>query len=142
MAWAWTATIRRSRGRSFIRCAKPWPSSLPSRFSAGSFTSSKNSSDVSAASMPSFLSLRPRRKPAPLLLLGAVMQDVGRDDAGMQRRAEGVEAGEAELAVDHRLVREGPTGAAVLLGDGGAKEPRRPSLGPHLAAVDAGLVPG
>ena len=37
---------------------------------------------------------RELRQPALLLLLGAVMQDVGRDDAGMQRRAERVEAGE------------------------------------------------
>ena len=36
-------------------------------------------------------------QPAPLLLLGAVMQDVGRDDAGMQRRAERVEAREAQV---------------------------------------------
>src|SRR5271166_616185 len=40
--------MSRSRGRSFINCAKPWPSSLPRRFSGGSFTSSKNISEVSA----------------------------------------------------------------------------------------------
>jgi hypothetical protein len=33
---------------------KPWPSSDPSRLDAGSATSSKNSSEVSAASRPSF----------------------------------------------------------------------------------------
>ena len=46
-------------------------------------------------------------EPAFLLLFGAVVKNVGRDDAGMQRRAEGVEASERQLAVDHRLMREG-----------------------------------
>ena len=38
---------------------------------------------------------RELRQPALLLLLGAVMQDIGRDDAGMQRRAERVEPARA-----------------------------------------------
>ncbi len=53
------------------------------------------------------------RQPALLLLLGAVVQDVGRDDAGMQRRAERIEAAERQFAVDHRLVREAAAGAAT-----------------------------
>ena len=57
------ATIIRSCGRSRISWTKPWPSSVPSSASAGSFASSKNSSDVSAQSMPSFFSFLPRRKP-------------------------------------------------------------------------------
>ena len=224
MAIACSATIRRSCGNSFISCAKPWPSSVPSRFSVGSDTSSKNSSEVSAESMPSFLSLRPRRKPcassvsttmsemplarsfgiglgndndevgvlavgdeglgavehvavarfhrggahalqigagaglahgdgadqfagrelrqpALFLLLGAVMQDVGRDDAGMQRRAERVETGQAVFAIDHRLVGERPAGAAVFLGHRGAKQACLPRLGPNLARVHVLVVP-
>ena len=80
-------------------------------------------------------------QPALLLLLGAVMQDVGRDDAGMQRRAEGVEAGEREFAVDHRLMREAAAGAAVFLRHRGAQQAGLAGLGPDLALVHAGLVP-
>ena len=80
-------------------------------------------------------------QPAPLLLFGAVMQNVGRNDAGMQRRAEGVEAGEAQLPIDHRLVREGPADTAVFFGDRGAQQARRAGLGPDLALVLALLAP-
>ena len=69
------------------------------------------------------------------------MEDVGGDDPRMQRRAERVEPGEAELAVDHRVVRERAAGAAVLLRHRGAQEPGRARLGPHLALVHALLVP-
>jgi hypothetical protein len=59
----------------------------------------------------------------------------------MERRAEGIEAGKAELAADHRLMREAAPCPAILLGDGRAEEPRRARLGPDLAAVHAGRVP-
>ena len=217
------ATISRSCGSSFMSWSKPCPSSVPSRFSAGSVTSSKNSSDVSAESRPSFLSLRPRRKPgassvsttisetplapllrvglgddddqvgvlavgdeglgavehiavaglldrggphalqvgagaglahgdgadqfagrelrqpALLLLLGAVVQDVGRDDAGMQRRAERVEAGEAVLAVDHRLMGEACRRRRRIPPASMAhSRPACAGLGPDLARIHAG----
>ena len=80
-------------------------------------------------------------QPAFLLLLGAVMQDVGRDDAGMQRRAEGVEAGEREFAVDHRLMGEGAAGAAIFLRHRGAQQTGLAGLGPDLALVHAFFVP-
>ena len=60
---------------------------------------------------------------------------------GMQRRAEAVEAGEAQLADDHRLVRKAAADAAIFLWDGGAKQPGRAGLGPHLALIHALLVP-
>ena len=81
------------------------------------------------------------RQPAPLLLLGAVMQDVGRDDAGMQRRAEGVEAGIADRAVDRGLVGEAAAPAAVFLGHRGAQEPGGAGLRPDVAVIHARLVP-
>ena len=84
---------------------------------------------------------RELRQPAFLLLLGAVVEDVGRDDAGMQRRAESIEAGEREFAVDHRLMREGAAGAAIFLRHRRAEQPGFASLVPDLAVVDAGLVP-
>src|SRR6202040_4005715 len=93
---------------------------------AGAGLAHGNGADELAADEP--------RQPAPLLLLGAVMQNVRRHDAGMERRAESVEAGEAELAADHRLMREAAPCPAILLGDGRAEEPRRARLGPDLAA--------
>src|SRR6516165_2870500 len=60
----------------------------------------------------------------------------------MQRRPEAVKACEAELANDHSLMREAAAGAAVLLGDGRAKQTGRARLGPDLAVIDALLVPG
>ena len=81
------------------------------------------------------------RQPALFLLLGAVVQDVGRNDPGMQRRAERIEAGQHHFPVDHRLVREGAARPAVFLRHRGAQQARRPGLGPDLAIVDALLVP-
>ena len=46
-----------------------------------------------------------------------------------------------QLAVDDRLVCEGAARAAVFLRHGGAQQPRRAGLGPHLALVHAGFVP-
>src|SRR5262249_24333553 len=81
------------------------------------------------------------RQPALLLLLGAVVQDVGRHDAGMERRTETVEAGERDLAVDHRFVTEGAAGTAILLRHGGAQQARLAGFRPHGAVHDAVLVP-
>ena len=47
----------------------------------------------------------------------------------------------AELAVDHRLMREGAAGAAIFLRHRGAEQTGRAGLGPHLALVHAVLVP-
>ncbi len=69
------------------------------------------------------------------------MQDVGRHDPGMQRRAESIEAGEREFAVDHRLMRERAAGAAVFLRHGGAEQAGAAGLGPDLAVIHARLVP-
>ena len=80
-------------------------------------------------------------QPAFLLLLGAIMQDVGRDDAGVQRPAERVEAGQRIFTVDHGLVGEGAAGAAIFLGHRGAEQTGLPGLGPDLALVHALLVP-
>jgi hypothetical protein len=90
---------------------------------------------------PNQLAGRELGQPAPLLLLGAVMQDVGRDDAGMQLPAERIEARETELAIDHGFVRKSAAGAAVLLRHRGAEETRRARLRPHRAVVHALLVP-
>jgi hypothetical protein len=81
------------------------------------------------------------RQPAPLLLLGAVAQDVGRDDARMQRRAERVEAGERIFAVDHRFMGERAAGAAIFLRHRSAEQTGRAGLGPHLARIEVLLVP-
>ena len=61
-ATAPTAIDSRSWGRFSIRWAKP-RLSVPSRFSAGTRTSSKNSSAVSCALRPTFSRFRPREKP-------------------------------------------------------------------------------
>ena len=53
-------------------------------------------------------------QPAFFLLLGAVVKDVGRDDARMQRRTESIKTCEGEFAVDHGLMRESPAGAAIF----------------------------
>src|SRR6516225_9798386 len=60
----------------------------------------------------------------------------------VQRRPEGIEARQAELANDHRLVRKGTAGAAVLLGDRGAKQSGGARPGPHVAVIHSFLVPG
>src|SRR6185295_588553 len=81
------------------------------------------------------------RKPALLLLLGAVMQNVGRDDTGMQRRAERVESRERQLAIDHSFMSETAAGTAIFFGHGGAQQPGLACLGPYIAVVYAGFVP-
>ena len=66
VAMPWTAMFRRSCGSWLISWKKPWPSPSPSRLLVGTRTSLKNSSEVSAASMPSLSRLRPRSKPGAL----------------------------------------------------------------------------
>src|SRR3989442_450619 len=55
-------SVSRSCGSSCMSDAKPVPSA-PSRFSTGTSTPSKKSSDVSEERCPSFSRLRPRAKP-------------------------------------------------------------------------------
>jgi hypothetical protein len=59
----------------------------------------------------------------------------------MERRAEGIEAGERDLAVDHGLMREAAARAAVFLRDSGAEQARRPELVPGRALHHAVLGP-
>jgi hypothetical protein len=81
------------------------------------------------------------RQPTLFLLLGAVMQNVRRDDARMQRRTECVEAVECKLAVDHRFMRKGAAGAAILLRHRSAQQSRRAGLGPDLSRIEMVFVP-
>ena len=55
---AWAAQKMRFMERVFMRFPKPSPSS-PMRFSAGTFMSSKNSSELTDPRIPIFDSLRP-----------------------------------------------------------------------------------
>ena len=59
----------------------------------------------------------------------------------MQRRADLIEAGERELAVDHRLVRERAAGAAVFLRNPRAQQAGLAELVPGGTVHDAVLVP-
>src|SRR4029077_16249404 len=63
------------------------------------------------------------------------------DDSRMQRRAECIESGERKFAVNHRFVREAAAGTAVLLRHRCAKQTGLTGFGPHIAIVDAGLMP-
>jgi hypothetical protein len=81
------------------------------------------------------------RQPTFFLLLGAVMQNVRRDDARMQRRAESVEAAERKLAVDHGFMGKGAAGTAIFLRHRSAEQSRRAGLGPHLARIEMVFVP-
>ncbi len=84
---------------------------------------------------------RELRQPALLLIFGAVVKNVGRDDPGMQRRAEGIETGERKFAIDHRLMREASARAAIFLRHRCAEQAGRAGLGPDIAIVHAGFVP-
>ena len=59
----------------------------------------------------------------------------------MQRRAESIEPGKREFAVDHRLMRERSAGAAIFLRHRRAKQSGLTGFGPHVAIVNVGLVP-
>ena len=69
------------------------------------------------------------------------MQDIGRDNPGVQRRAKRIEAGQRKLTIDHRLMRECAAGAAVFFRHRGAEQARLARLVPHIAIVDMRLVP-
>jgi hypothetical protein len=69
------------------------------------------------------------------------MQNIGGDDARMQRRAEGIESAEAEFAVDHRLVGEAAAPAAIFFRNCGAQQTGRAGLGPRLAVIHPLLMP-
>ncbi len=226
-ATAVMAICSRSQGSCSIRQMKPRFSMAapPSRFSAGTRTLSKNSSEVSCARRPSFFSRLPTEKPGmprstssrlvPLapacriglghdddqvgvpavgdeglaaveqvaavglldgrgldalqvrprgrfahgdgadhlaagqlgqvllfLRLGAVVQDVGRDDLAVQAVADAGDAGARQLfELDHRiqLVR---VGTAIFLGHGHAQEAVLAGLVPDRAVHIALLFPG
>jgi len=70
-------------------------------------------------------------QPALLLLFGAVVQDVGGDDARVQRATEAADAGFALGQHQGSLVAEVTTATAVLFGHRGAQE-----------AVGTGVFPG
>jgi hypothetical protein len=76
-----------------------------------------------------------------LQVLAAVVQQVGRDDLGMQAPAQtrGVDA--RRLFHDHHREALVHPGAAVLLGHRRAEEARRAGLGPDLAVDMALLFP-
>ena len=66
----------RPPSRVFMACLKPTPSS-PRRFSSGTATSSRISSEVSLARMPSLFSCLPARKPGvPFSTMKALMPSV------------------------------------------------------------------
>jgi hypothetical protein len=80
-------------------------------------------------------------QPTALLLLGAVVEDVRRDDTGMQGRAEGIETREAQFSADHGFVRKAATGAAVLFRHRRAEESGRAGFRPDLSVIHTLLVP-
>ena len=67
---------------------KPWPSAPPRRFSAGTRSSSKNSSAVSVLCWPTFFRTRPRAKP------GVVVVDFGDQQGDAVRALGGVGLGD------------------------------------------------
>ena len=121
---------------------KPCPSSSPSRFSAGTTASSKNSSDVSEACRPILSRLRPRLKPVVALgLQNDQRKALGARPAGARDHDDqvgGLAVGdEGLLAVDDVAValpaRGGPhalqvgAGAGLGHGDGADQSRRAPS---------------
>ncbi len=80
-------------------------------------------------------------QPALFLFLRAEGLDVGGDDAIVQGDAETLDALEAHLLDDHRLVAEVAAGAAIGLGHRNAQEARLGGLEPQLALDDPRLAP-
>ena len=80
------------------------------------------------------------RQPLLLLLLRAVVEDVGRDDGIVQRDAEAVDADMADRLDDGALMREGAAGAAIFLRHRGAEQAGRARLRPALAVDLLGLL--
>src|SRR5262245_683041 len=81
------------------------------------------------------------RQPAAFLLVGPVMENVGRDDPRVQRCPERVEARKTQFPADHCFVRKTTAGPAVFFGNSRAKEAGRAGFGPNFAVVHALLVP-
>ena len=72
-------------------------------------------------------------QPPSALLLGAVGQDVVRDDAAVHGNTEAAVQGPA-LRFEHgEVVRESAAAPAVLLGDRAAQQPESAGLEPYLA---------
>ena len=87
------------------------------------------------------LALGHARQPGALLLLAAVVEDVGRDDVGVQAEAGGREHALGHLLDHHGAVEEVGAGPAVLFRHVGEEEARLAGLLPHLAAHLAVLLP-
>src|SRR5262249_20980614 len=81
------------------------------------------------------------RQPAAFLFVGAVMENVGRDDPGVQWRPERVEARKTQFPADHCFVRKTAASSAVFFGNSRAKEASRAGFGPDFAVVHPLLVP-
>ena len=82
------------------------------------------------------------RQPATFLFVGPVMENVGRDDTGVQRRPERIESRKTQFPADHCFVRKTAAGPAVLFGNGRTKEASRAGFRPDFAAIHALLIPG
>jgi hypothetical protein len=80
-------------------------------------------------------------QPAPLLLLGAVVDDVGGHDGVVQADAPVVGAVAAQLLHQHGLVAVVAAHAAVFLGRGQAQQPGLGAAGPQLARHHPRLAP-
>src|SRR6185503_4785532 len=81
------------------------------------------------------------RQPGPLLLLAAVVDDVGRDDIGMQPKPRRREHALGHLLDHDGAVEEIRAAPAVLLGHVREQQARLAGLAPHLAADLALLLP-
>jgi hypothetical protein len=78
-------------------------------------------------------SRRKARQPAALLLLGAVVQDIGGHDSVVQRQTESIRTGMTERFRDRRVVSIAAPRPAVGLRDLGTEEPCRARLVPQRA---------
>ncbi len=78
-------------------------------------------------------------EPLLLLLLGAVVQQVVRDDAAVQRGSPAAVTDASLLLDQDRLVEERPASPAILLRDRRAQQPQLAGAGPQLT-VDALVV--
>jgi hypothetical protein len=82
------------------------------------------------------------RQEALLLLLGAAVEEVGRDDGRVQAAAPAAEVGARRFQDHHRLVAEVTATAAVGRGRRQAQQALRAGLVPAGARHDAGFAPG
>src|SRR5690606_18538303 len=86
------------------------------------------------------LAARHLRQPLLLLLFGAVVEDVRRDDRAVQADAEAVDADMADRLEDRALMREGAARAAILFRHRGTQETVSARLQPALAIEDLVLL--